>query len=122
LKDGRLHTGDLATVDEDGYIYIVGRASNIIKSAGYRISPKEVDDIINTIDGILGCVVVGVPDDIMGEAVGAVVQAPDDRSVDLKREILALCNKKLPSYKVPKYVIRMEEFPLNDQQSRLWPD
>jgi acyl-CoA synthetase (AMP-forming)/AMP-acid ligase II len=114
LKNGWLFTGDLATVDDDGFIYIVGRSKNIIKSGGYRISPHEIENEILSFEKFSGCVVFGIPDEIMGEAVVAVIQTPD--SVDhheLYREIITHCNKKLPSYKVPKKIFFIEEFPLN---------
>jgi long-chain acyl-CoA synthetase len=114
LKDGWLFTGDLATVDEDGFIYVVGRSKNIIKSGGYRISPAEIQDEILSLESFTGCVVFGVPDEIMGEAVVAVVQTPDaSDQQELRREVMAHCNRRLPSYKVPKQVIFIDDFPLN---------
>ena len=65
IKHGKLFTGDLATVDEEDYIFIHGRVKNIIKSGGYRISPNEIEEFICTLDGIDGCVVLGLPDEIM---------------------------------------------------------
>ena len=114
LKDGWLFTGDLATVDEDGFIYVVGRSKNIIKSGGYRISPTEIQNEILSLEKFTGCVVFGEPDEIMGEAVVAVVQTPDSSDQqDLRREIIAFCNTRLPSYKVPKKIFFIDEFPLN---------
>jgi acyl-CoA synthetase (AMP-forming)/AMP-acid ligase II len=113
LKDGWLHTGDLATVDDEGYIFIVDRAKNIIKSGGYRISPKEIEDIICSLDGVNGCVVIGQQDEIMGEAVVAVVQPGNIPETSLKELILEHCTKKLPSYKIPRFIYFVREFPLN---------
>ncbi|HQD27003.1 MAG TPA: class I adenylate-forming enzyme family protein [Methanoculleus thermophilus] len=113
IKNGWLYTGDLATVDDEGYIYIVGRAKNIIKSGGYRISPNEIEEFICSLDGVNGCVVLGLPDDIMGEAVVAVVQPNDAAESSLREEILAQCTQHLPSYKVPRAVYFVREFPLN---------
>jgi long-chain acyl-CoA synthetase len=114
LKNGWLYTGDLATVDDDGFIYIVGRSKNIIKSGGYRISPMEIENEILSLEKFSGCVVFGIPDEIMGEAVVAVIQVPGtvDRH-DLSRQIVTHCNKRFPSYKVPKKIFLIDEFPLN---------
>ena len=113
VKNGRLFTGDLATVDKEGYIYIIGRAKNIIKSGGYRISPNEIEEFICSLDGVTGCVVLGLPDEIMGEAVVAVVQPGDVPEAALKEEILARCTQHLPSYKIPTTIYFVREFPLN---------
>lgn len=112
LKDGKLYTGDLATVDSDGYIFIKGRSKNIIKSAGYRVSPTEVENLINSIENVSGCVVIGMPHDIMGEAVTAVIQPIKCNLEDLKKEIERLCNRSLPAYKIPQRIVFIKEFPL----------
>lgn len=111
LKNGYLYTGDIGTVDEDGYIYILSREKNIIKSGGNRISPKEVEDIILQIDGVVECAVVGVEDDILGEAVKAFIVLKD-YSLNSK-SIIEHCKSKLPSYKVPKYVEILKDLPKN---------
>jgi long-chain acyl-CoA synthetase len=114
LKNGWLYTGDLATIDDEGFIFVVGRSKNIIKSGGYRISPNEIENEILSCEKFKGCVVFGVPDDIMGEAVVAVIQTSDKMDHnDLKIEILTHCNRRLPSYKVPKKIFFIDEFPLN---------
>jgi len=114
LKNGWLYTGDLATVDDEGFIYVVGRSKNIIKSGGYRISPNEIENEILSCEKFKGCVVFGIPDEIMGEAVVAVIQVPNTVDHhDLKSEVLTHCNRRLPSYKVPKKIFFIEEFPLN---------
>jgi len=114
LKNGWLYTGDLATVDNDGFIYIVGRSKNIIKSGGYRISPAEIENEILSLEKFKGCVVFSIPDEIMGEAVVAVIQVPvTEDQHELRREIVAFCNKRMPSYKVPKKIFFLDEFPLN---------
>jgi long-chain acyl-CoA synthetase len=114
IQNGRLYTGDLATVDAEGYIFIHGRKKNIIKSGGYRISPNEIEEFICSLDGVSGCVVVGLPDEIMGEAVVAVVQnAGIPPESDLKELILNRCRQQLPSYKVPGRIFFVREFLLN---------
>lgn len=113
LRDGRYYSGDLATIDEEGYIYVVGRSKNIIKSGGYRISPNEIEDLILSLDVVSGCVVIGLPDDIMGEAVVAVIQSSSTDYEDISAKIISFCNKCLPSYKIPKVIEFIEEYPLN---------
>ncbi|MEE9193650.1 MAG: AMP-binding protein, partial [Thermodesulfobacteriota bacterium] len=109
LKNGKYYTGDLATIDEDGYIYIVGRKKHFIKSAGYRISPNEIESKILELPEINECVVFGVPEDLMGEAIVAIVES---RNVGIRDKILSHCNS-LPSYKIPQIVKVVEKIPLN---------
>jgi acyl-CoA synthetase (AMP-forming)/AMP-acid ligase II len=114
LSNGRLRTGDLATVDNEGYIFIHGRAKNIIKSGGYRISPNEIEDFICALDGITGCVVLGLPDETMGEAVIAVVQYDGTAPApEVRKMIETRCRQQLPSYKVPRRLFFVREFQLN---------
>ena len=113
IHENRLFTGDLATVDNDGYIYIVGRSKNIIKTCGHRISPNEIEEFICSLEGIMGCVVIGLPDDVMGEAIIAVVHPGGTDELLLKDKILAECRRNLPTYKIPKSIIFVQEFPLN---------
>ena len=114
IKNNWLYTGDLATIDDEGFIFVVGRSKNIIKSGGYRISPNEIENEILACEKCKGCVVFGIADEIMGEAVVAVILTPntvDHR--DLQSEVLTHCVRRLPSYKVPKKIFFVEEFPLN---------
>ncbi|HSA37597.1 MAG TPA: AMP-binding protein [Methanoregula sp.] len=114
IRNGWLYTGDIGTADEEGYIYVTGRSKNIIKSGGYRISPYEVENVILSLANVIGCVVLGIPDDLMGESVVAVVQTksgPDTSTTSEK--IITHCNRSLPSYKVPQKVVFMDQFPLN---------
>lgn len=113
LIKGNLYTGDLAKVDDEGFIYIVAREKNIIKSGGIRISPKEIEDIILQIPEVVECVVIGVLDDILGEAVKAfVVLVADKPFVDFKY-ILDFCKKQLPPYKRPRYIEFLSTLPKN---------
>jgi acyl-CoA synthetase (AMP-forming)/AMP-acid ligase II len=113
LKNGYLYTGDLATRDSEGYIYIMSRKKHIIKSGGNRISPKEIEDTIVRIGGVVEVAVIPVNDDILGEAIKAfVVIHQGNLEVD-EEYIIQYCKDKLPSYKVPKYVVFLEELPKN---------
>lgn len=103
LKDGWLYTGDLAKRDKDGYIYIVGRKKEIIKSGGNRISVKEVEETLLTNQKIHEVAVFGVEDDIFGEAVKAVIVLKENEIADDK-EIQKFIRSILPEFKVPKYI------------------
>jgi Acyl-CoA synthetases (AMP-forming)/AMP-acid ligases II len=113
IRNGYLYTGDLATVDNDGYIYIVAREKQIIKSGGNRISPKEIENIIIQIPGVIETAVIGVEDDVLGEAIKAFAVLNDEAFEVNEKYIIEHCKEKLPSYKVPKYVVFLERLPKN---------
>ena len=113
IRNGYLYTGDLATVDSDGYIYIVSREKQIIKCGGNRISPKEVEEIITQINSVIEVAIIGIDDDILGEAMKAfVVLDNSDLKID-EKYIIDYCKSKLPSYKTPKYVVFLDTLPKN---------
>jgi len=110
IVDGWLKTGDLAYKDEDGYVYITGRSSDMMKVGAHRISPKEIEEVISEIPAVSEVAVVGVPDPMLGECIKAVVIP--NLGVDLsKREIMAHCKKNLAIYKLPKLVVFTTELP-----------
>jgi len=114
IRNGKLFTGDLATVDEDGFIYVVEREKQIIKSGGYRVSPKEIEEFIVAMPEIVEAAVIGVPDDILGESIKAYVTLRDPKnSVISQGDIISTCRKSLPSYKVPRYVEFIKTIPKN---------
>ena len=112
LNGGYLHTGDLATIDEEGFIYVVSREKEMIKSAGYRISPKEIKDLILTHPEVVDCAVLGMEDELLGEAI-VVFFMTSNREKDITGELKQLCNRELPSYKIPKYCRLLDRIPLN---------
>lgn len=113
LKGELLYTGDLATVDEDGYIYIVSREKNIIKSGGNRVSPKEIENVILQISEVVECAVIGIPDDVLGEAIKAFVVLKDSNcNINLKY-IVDHCRDRLPKYKTPKHIEFLKTLPKN---------
>lgn len=103
LRDGRLFTGDLARKDDDGYIYVVGRKKEIIKTGGNRVSVKEIEECLMEHDSILETAVFGVDDPVLGEAIMAVIVGKNSSTVD-EKEILTFCRTRLASHKVPKYI------------------
>ncbi len=110
LRDGWLHTGDMARMDADGFIYIVSRKSDFIKCASFRISPGEIEEAIAaSAPEVEDVAVIGVPDQLLGEAIAACVCCPADR-FDAER-IRKLCLARLPLHKAPKYVVHEPEIP-----------
>lgn len=112
LKDGCLHTGDMATVDAKGYVFIVDRKHNMIISGGFNIYPHEVEEAINKHPAVLEAAVIGVPDEIWGESVKALVVLKQGQKAT-EKEIVEVCRKNLASYKKPKSVEFVSELPRN---------
>ncbi len=110
LKDGWLFTGDIGTLDEDGYLTIVDRKKDMIISSGYNIFPLEIDEILFQHPKILEACTIGVPDAYRGEAPKAfVVVKPGEQLT--KEEIIAYCKEKLAPYKVPKDIEFIDALP-----------
>ncbi len=106
IKNGWLHTGDIATVDEDGYIYIQSRQKEIIKVRGIRISPKEIEEVIVTYPGVIDCSIIAESDDITGESLKAVVFINDADRDDFSEEVIKQhCAEQLASHKIPQKVV-----------------
>jgi len=103
LRDGWLHTGDMATMDKDGYIYLVDRKHDMIISGGENIYPREVEEVIYKHPAVAEVAVVGVPDDTWGESVKAAVVLKPGQSAT-EAEIIELCKQHLAGYKKPKSV------------------
>jgi len=110
LKNGRLHTGDLAKRDEEGYLYLSGRRSDMIKSGAHRISPKEIEELILELPEVHEAGVVGIEDEILGEALCACVVLKEGCESDEKK-IQRHCQQKLAAFKIPKHVHFMKELP-----------
>lgn len=110
LRDGRLHTGDNAYADEDGYLYFFDRKKDMIKRAGENVSAIEVEATLIDHPGIAEAAVVGVPDDIRDEAVAAVVVASASGALSAD-EVMEYCRGHLSKFKVPTVVRFVEELP-----------
>lgn len=113
LVDGWVHTGDMATVDKDGFYYIVGRKKNMFISGGENVFPPEIESALYDIDAIRECCVFGVPDEKWGEVGKAVVSLKPGKTIT-KDEILAALNGKLARYKIPRYVTFVDDVPKNN--------
>ncbi len=109
---GTLRTGDLATVDGDGYIYIVGRSGDFIKSWGYRISPQQIEEVALSHPGVSEAAAVGLPDPDAGESVTlAIVSAPGTTPAEVA-SLLEFLRARLPKHMVPVAVQVLDVFPL----------
>ena len=101
--DGWLHTGDIGSLDEQGFLHITDRKRDMIISGGFNVYPSEVEQVLWTHPDVLDCAVIGVPDDHWGEAVKAVVELKAGANVKAD-DLIALCKQKLGSVKAPKSV------------------
>jgi long-chain acyl-CoA synthetase len=109
IRDGWLYTGDVAQMDDEGYVFIVDRKKDMILVSGFNVYPNEVEAVIATHPGVQDCAVVGVPDEDTGEWVVAYV-IRKDRGVTVEM-IREHCRQSLTAYKVPKLVIFRDELP-----------
>ena len=106
-----MHTGDLAQMDEDGYIHISGRIKDLIIRGGENISPKEIEDFLYTYPGVEDAQIIGVPSEKFGEEVMAWIKVREGATVK-EDELLKFCKEKIAYYKVPKYWKFVDEFPM----------
>jgi fatty-acyl-CoA synthase len=111
IRDGWLHTGDMAVKDADGYVRITGRLTDMIIVGGFNTYPAEIEDFVLRHPKVLDVSIVGVPDPVMGEAVMAFV-IPKEGMVLEPEEIVAFARGKIANFKVPKYVEIVDRFPL----------
>ena len=111
--DGYYHTGDQATMDEDGYLWYVGRIDDVIKSSGYRIGPFEIESVIIELPYVLECAITGVPDPVRGQVVKATIVLVKDtaKSDELKKEIQEYVKSHTAPYKYPRVVDFVDELP-----------
>jgi acyl-CoA synthetase (AMP-forming)/AMP-acid ligase II len=110
--DGVLHTGDLATVDDDGFIFVVDRKADFIKSYGYRVSSQQVEGCIVEIQDVVAAAVIGDPDLVRGEAICAFVVLRSGAETT-PGGIIAHCAERLPNYMVPRDVTIIDRLPIN---------
>ncbi|HUJ25667.1 MAG TPA: fatty acid--CoA ligase family protein, partial [Myxococcales bacterium] len=108
-----LYTGDLCRLDEEGYLYFVSRMDDVIKSRGEKVAPKEVESVLADVEGVKHAAVIGVPDDILGQAVKAFVVLEAGARLTAK-DLQLECQKRLESFMVPKYVELVDQLPLTD--------
>ena len=104
------YSGDLVRMDEEGFLYFVGRRDNLIKSSGFRISPTEVEEVLFQSGKVREAAVIGVPDEVLGQAIKAFV-APESAEPLDSAALLAFCAEKIPRYMVPKSVAVLDALP-----------
>jgi len=110
IKDGWLYTGDMAVIDEEGYVTIVDRKKDMILTGGENVYSTEVENVLYMHPAILECAVIGIPDPKWGEAVkGIVVLKPSQRATE--QEIIQFCKEKITHYKAPKSIDFIEALP-----------
>jgi len=111
--DGYYHTGDQATMDEDGYLWYVGRIDDVIKSSGYRIGPFEIESVIMELPYVLECAVTPVPDEVRGQIVKATIVLVKGKEGNdaLKKEIQDYVKTHTAPYKYPRIVEFVDELP-----------
>ncbi|RJQ17673.1 MAG: AMP-dependent synthetase [Nitrospiraceae bacterium] len=105
-----LYTGDLFKMDDEGYLYFVARKDDIIKCRGEKVSPKEVENVLYSLAGILEAAVTGIHDEILGQAVKAYVALEHDSTLT-EKDILRYCSQHLENFMVPKFVEIRESLP-----------
>jgi fatty-acyl-CoA synthase len=110
--DGWMHTGDLAVMREDGYANIVGRIKDMVIRGGENIYPREIEEFLYTHPDIADVQVIGVPDEKYGEELCAWVQMREEAEPLTAESVREFCTGKLAHYKIPRYVLVVEEFPM----------
>jgi len=108
--DAMLYTGDLFKKDEEGFLYFVARKDDLIKTKGERVSPKEIENTLCELEGVVEAAVIGVPDDIFGQAIKAFIVNKKDNELT-EKEVLKYCAQSLESFMIPKYVEFRDSFP-----------
>ncbi|KUL27560.1 AMP-binding protein [Actinoplanes awajinensis] len=112
IRDGWMHTGDLATMDDEGYLAIVGRIKDLVIRGGENIYPREVEEFLHAHPDILDAQVIGVPDEKYGEELMAWVRLRDGATPLTAEALREFCAGRLAHYKIPRYVHVVAEFPL----------
>ncbi len=110
IRDGWLHTGDIGKVDENGYLFITGRKKDMIIVKGQNIHPGDIESVLRTHPKVAEAAVIGIPDELRGEVVGAVVSLREGETAT-EQEIRRFCLERIANYKVPKKVTFLDSLP-----------
>jgi acyl-CoA ligase (AMP-forming) (exosortase A-associated) len=111
-RDGEkvCYSGDLVKMDEEGFLYYVGRRDTMIKTSGHRISPTEVEEVLFQSGHVRGAAVIGIPDEVLGQRIKAFVVRKDSEGEDTNR-LFEFCASRMPRYMVPKTIEYLDELP-----------
>jgi long-chain acyl-CoA synthetase len=110
IPGGDLHTGDVGFMDADGWYYVVDRKKDMINAAGYKVWPREVEDVLYMHSSVREAAVIGIPDEYRGETVKAFVSLRPGEDVS-EQELIAFCKERMAAYKYPRYVELVDELP-----------
>jgi acyl-CoA synthetase (AMP-forming)/AMP-acid ligase II len=112
LKGGWLHTGDIGRLDEEGFLFVLDRSKDLIKSGGENVYPAEVENVLAAHPAVVDCAVIGLPDAQWGEVVAAVVVARAGTSIELE-DLQAFCRGQLAGFKLPRRLHLIDQLPRN---------
>ena len=112
-RDGALYTGDLARVDEDGFIYIVDRAKDFLKCRGEKVSCRQIEEVLLEFDELVEAAVIGIPDDVLGEGVKAFVVPRTRDANGLTERVASFCKSRLAPHHLPKQIVVLPALPKN---------
>jgi long-chain acyl-CoA synthetase len=110
LTHGWMHTGDVGFFDEAGWFYLVDRKKDMISASGFKVWPREVEDVLYAFPGVREAAVIGVPDDYRGETVAAFVSTQAGAAVDVA-EMQRFCRERLAAYKIPRTISILPDLP-----------
>jgi acyl-CoA synthetase (AMP-forming)/AMP-acid ligase II len=109
-QERQLYSGDLFKMDEEGFLYFIGRKDDQIKSMGERVSPKEIENVLCGMSEVSEAAVIGVPDEVAGQAIKAFIVPAPDASVTAP-EIIKYCRNHLEPFMIPKYIEMLSALP-----------
>lgn len=110
IRDGWLYTGDMGRVDEDGYLFLTGMKKDMIILKGQNVYPSDIEEVLSAHPKVAKAVVVGIPDKLRGEIVGAAISL-EEGEVATEQEIRQFCQEHMADYKLPRQIIFTNSLP-----------
>ena len=108
--DGWLRTGDMGHLDDEGFLFLAGRRSDMIKTGAHRVHPNDIEEVVAELDGIAEVAVVGIEDEVLGQVIKAFVVFAEGADTSIDR-VKAHCRERLATYKIPKFIEAVAELP-----------